>query len=259
MILMIYIEKSQGGITINTFVSQLPNEGALPAPENLKSIKEILDFQKKDTYKLSQGEVNEFFTVPKGPEKYSNSPISGGIHILFENQWFVSNKRYVGILVYFIALITLAVYGILAYYFTEYPALGYLNFFLIFTTDLALFFFLKANLSDGSFEPTLMAIVSRFCIFIWTGEYWFIGYSFYIIFQSLILFWNFVDVRFPLAAKAIKEDLTKKEQRDLTKTSEFVYLLIILMYILVIVLESLIQPEKIPYTRLTVDGFDYPL
>ncbi|CAG9327882.1 unnamed protein product [Blepharisma stoltei] len=257
IVMLIYIVRSKGGVTINTFINELPDGDPMNVPEG--SIKEILENQKKDSVVVSKGEIYEFFTVNKADEQFSYSPLSGGIHALFDSTWFNNHKRLAQSLLYLFSLIVLAVYGILAWFYTEYEALGFLNFFLIGTTDIGLYLFMKSGLSEGSFEPTLIAVTCRLCIFIWTGEWWFLGYSLAYILFSAILFLNLIDVRFPLASTAIKQDLTKIQQKDISKSGEFVYLFMTITYCIVIVIDSLVDPSDIPFTSLTISGYDYPL
>ena len=79
----------------------------------------------------------------------------------------------------------------------------------VFSTDIILFFYIHADLSENAFEPTLVMLKFRFFLYILGGELWYSGYCLHYFILGLILIGDIINRKFPLSRK----DVEKQEKR----------------------------------------------
>lgn len=131
---------------------------------------------------------------------------------MFRRGVWAAHRRLVEVLLYFLALGILAVFAIIVYYATDDAYMGLLIAACVFSTDIILFFYIHAELSENAFEPTLVMLKFRFFLYVLGHDMWYSGYCAHYLILGLILIGDIINRKFPLSRK----DVEKQEQRRLS-------------------------------------------
>jgi hypothetical protein len=201
-------------------------------------------------------EIKELYTIPRVPDEKVASAVSGGPQVLFTSQRFVSKRSQIFMIFYVLGLGILVAYSIISHGYSEYYSLGILNSILIESVDLLVFFFAYAGILSSAGSTVLISLVTRFFIFILTGEYWFIGYSCVYWVFSLYVVGHFVNHHFPLM-NGVNDLITNA--KDLGRTVEFTYFSVLITYIVLILAITIGEPSGIPYTTIYLQEHKLPL
>ena len=238
---------SGNGIMVFVILFFTQNKGAVTVDQVLHKLNTIDEISK---------EIEELYTIPKVSSERYTSAVSGGIQIMFTNPSYASKRKFICLILYIIALGILVAYSIIAHENSSYPSMGILNSFLILSVDLLVFIFIYANILSSAGNSVLLSLISRFFIFILTGDYWFIGYSCVYWSFSLYAIQNLINRNFPLL-NTLKDLATNT--KDIGKTVEFTYFSVLLVYICLILAISLGQPYGIPESSIDIQGYNIPL
>ena len=112
--------------------------------------------------------------------------------------------------------------------------MGLLISLLVIYTDVILFFYLNAGLSEGPFEGTLIALMSRFFLILFSGSTWFVGFCCLYIVLALILFDDILRKHIPLKEKKTESDnVPETVKRDITKTPEWVLMFSTIIFVII--------------------------
>jgi hypothetical protein len=155
---------------------------------------------------------------------------------------------------YALSLIILWGYAEVVYWFTDESWLATLIGCCIVTTDIILYFYIHANLSERPFEAVLIALMCRFSLLVFSWA-WFIGYCVLFIVISLLLMNDILNKYYPLKHSAANTETTAAEvSRDLTLTAEFVLGVATTIFILITLIIYFTDPSGIHLTTLDIAG-----
>lgn len=100
------------------------------------------------------------------------------------------------------------------------------------------------------------AILNRFFLFIFGGEYWIYGYMVIYIFYGVVLTLAIGTKRFPfkdtLMEVQSKDKKTKKNYTDLAEVPEFVLILVTVIMIILFVIMAAVRPIGVPLGALRI-------
>ena len=214
--------------------------------------------------------VYSLFTImTSGSTKYTSSAVSGGLHAIFTSEWFILHRYRVAGLMYFLAFFILVIFSITVQFATRDEKMGLVVSILTIYTDVVIIFYLHAGLSDGPFEGTLIALISRFflVVFSFSEEHWFIGYCIIYVALALIMFDDILDIHIPLIIKVteaktsdtspaieIKNTSEWVKKEDITKTAEWVLFLATVLFIVTTLVIYTGNPSGVAVTV-----FGYPI
>lgn len=227
VLLLIFFTGNKGGTTMNEVLSTLSSQTVLYA------------------------DIMDLFTIPKVKESYNASVISGGIQAMYTSPKFQEKKKFIIAVSYFIAEGILAAYSFISYEYCNEYGLGILNSILIQSVDVLIGLYIYAEIVKAAYYSVLLSLLSRFFIFILTGNNWFVGYSCVYWIFSTSLCMHLINSKFPLLDSVAE---LKTKNVDVAKTSEFIYLILLGFYIILTISISLGQPSGVPLTTVLIQG-----
>ena len=257
----IFFVVSKGGVSINAVIRNLDEGDEVENQDDEKNLDDIVNEQlNDDDYFITQKMVYALFTIPSSSSSYSFSAVSGGLQSIFTKPSFQKHRFAVGVVLYSICLLILGAFAITVYYGTDEQWMGLLISLLVIYTDVILFFYLNAGLSEGPFEGTLIALMSRFFLILFSGSTWFVGFCCLYIVLALILFDDILRKHIPLKEKKTESDnVPETVKRDITKTPEWVLMFSTIIFVIITLGVYFGDPVGVELTELQVHGDDYPL
>ena len=232
VMLLIFLLVTKGGKTISEVISALSLQPTLA------------------------DDISNLYSIAKTGDSHRYSAISGGIYSLYTSSTYQHRRLKLSATIYALAEGVLLAYSVIAYEFCDFYALGILNSILIQFVDWVVFLYIYTGLARAAYAPVLLSLTTRFFIYILTGYYWFIGYSCVYFVFTAVFFMHILDSKYPLVSSLHQ---IEKSEIDIGKTSEFLYLVSLIIYIVLIVFISLDMPEGVPLTRVFIQGFAFDL
>jgi hypothetical protein len=145
-----------------------------------------------------------------------------------------------------VAIAIIIVYGFVIYWLIDGSRLGFVTMFAVFTTDVILYLLYNAKIVQSSTLLSVTAILNRFFLFIFGGDYWIYGYMILYIYYGCILAYVIGERRFPFenAYAEINLDNIARRQHtiDLTKIPEFVLAFITSILIILFIVMVAVKP-----------------